>query len=278
MAEQAQTHQDPDSIQSDIHRTREQIDRTLDAVQHKLSPGELLQEVIGMFRRNGDNTGSTNSDHPSMPLGSKAGELMSGLGRTIKDNPVPSALIGIGLIGLVRGSDSHGTSSNGFDRAESSQGFGDKAKQAVHELGDEVRDLGEGELGDKLDDARERVGDKLDDARERIGDKLDDARETVERGYERVRDRVEDNPIVLGALGVALGAALGASLPSTRVENRLMGDKRDELASKAKQVGEQVREAVTQDGHEATSSSMSGAMMGSMSGEASNEYDGPSPS
>ncbi|MFN7150031.1 MAG: DUF3618 domain-containing protein, partial [Microthrixaceae bacterium] len=40
MSEQAQTNQDPDSIQSDIHRTRAKIDQTLDAVQQKLSPGE----------------------------------------------------------------------------------------------------------------------------------------------------------------------------------------------------------------------------------------------
>jgi hypothetical protein len=278
MPEQAQTNPDPDAIQSDIRRTREQIDQTLDAVQHKLSPGELLHEVLGLVRGSSRSNGGNNGE--GIPLGSKARDLMSGLGRTIKDNPVPSALIGLGLISLVRSGDSH---SDGLgDRIGNK--LGTRAKHAAHKLGDKVQHLGEGEHGEPLSDrisgaadkAREKVGDKLEDARESIGDKLEDARETVEHGYERVRHRIEDDPIVLGALGVALGAALGASLPSTRIEDRMMGDKRDELASTAKQVGEQVREAVKHDGPEATSGAMSGEARNTST--PSTSHSGPEPS
>lgn len=41
---------------------------------------------------------------------------------------------------------------------------------------------------------------------------------------------LEDNPVALGALGIAAGALLGAMLPSTESEDRWMGEMRDRVA------------------------------------------------
>jgi hypothetical protein len=40
---------------------------------------------------------------------------------------------------------------------------------------------------------------------------------------------LEDQPLVLGAIGVAIGAAIGAALPATEREDEFMGENRDEL-------------------------------------------------
>jgi hypothetical protein len=42
-------------------------------------------------------------------------------------------------------------------------------------------------------------------------------------------DLLQDQPLVVGALGVALAAALGAMLPGTRQEDRLMGNTSDKV-------------------------------------------------
>lgn len=42
-------------------------------------------------------------------------------------------------------------------------------------------------------------------------------------------DILEDEPLIIGAVGVAVGAAIGAFLPSTEAEDRLMGETRDSL-------------------------------------------------
>lgn len=52
-------------------------------------------------------------------------------------------------------------------------------------------------------------------------------------------DLAEEQPLVLGAVGLAIGAALGAALPSTRMENEYLGETRDELARRARDLGEE---------------------------------------
>jgi hypothetical protein len=67
-----------------------------------------------------------------------------------------------------------------------------------------------------------------------------------------------EQPLLLGALGIAIGAAIGAALPATEQEDRLFGSVRDKTLSEAKQRGvesyEQVREKVNAVGAEAKQS------------------------
>ena len=64
---------------------------------------------------------------------------------------------------------------------------------------------------------------------------------TVDRYGRRVRrsffETLEDQPLVLGAIGVAVGAALGAALPATEHEDELMGETRDQLKHGAAREG-----------------------------------------
>jgi hypothetical protein len=61
---------------------------------------------------------------------------------------------------------------------------------------------------------------------------------------------LEEQPLILGALGIALGAAIGAALPTTEQENRLLGPARDQAMSTLKQKGaesyERVKDTVEQ--------------------------------
>jgi ElaB/YqjD/DUF883 family membrane-anchored ribosome-binding protein len=212
---------DPDEIQEDIHRTRERIDETLDAIKHQLSPGDLVSQLMNMFKSDGG------------AMTGKAGDLLSSLARTVKENPVPVALIGIGLLGLAKDGGSSKTQTRSFGERETGDG---RVREAAEQVGEKLQD--------KVGDVREQVEEKVGDVREKVQEKAADARETLERGYEKVRQRIEDDPIVLGALGIALGAALGAGLPATRLEDQTFGEKRDELASKAKQMGKQVGEQI----------------------------------
>jgi hypothetical protein len=48
---------------------------------------------------------------------------------------------------------------------------------------------------------------------------------------------LDEQPLVLGAIGLAIGAALGAALPPSETEDRLMGEARDEALRRATKAG-----------------------------------------
>lgn len=73
-----------EELHEDIQRRRDNLDRTLSALERKLSPGELLDEALSYVK-----TGP--------------GEMAANLGRTAKRNPMALALTGIGLAWLMFG-------------------------------------------------------------------------------------------------------------------------------------------------------------------------------
>jgi hypothetical protein len=59
--------------------------------------------------------------------------------------------------------------------------------------------------------------------------------ERMRSGYDSM---VRDQPLVLGAIGLAVGAMVAAGLPRTREEDQLMGEASDRLTEKAKEIGQ----------------------------------------
>jgi len=52
-------------------------------------------------------------------------------------------------------------------------------------------------------------------------------------------DVLENEPLVIGALGLAVGAAIGALLPRTRTEDRYLGDTSDQIREAAEEFGKE---------------------------------------
>ncbi|MBU8539312.1 DUF3618 domain-containing protein [Falsiroseomonas tokyonensis] len=81
-------------------------------------------------------------------------------------------------------------------------------------------------------DYADRASGYADAAQHRMGEWADEAQHSMGA-------LLRDQPLVLGALGVALGAAVGAMLPRTETEDRLMGETRDDLAQQAAGMAQQ---------------------------------------
>lgn len=77
-------------IQADIEQTRTETGHTIDEIQARISPSEIVDQVVWHLRSGGGRT-----------LAQGAGEFAKTLGRTIRQNPVPSLLIGTGLAWLA---------------------------------------------------------------------------------------------------------------------------------------------------------------------------------
>jgi ElaB/YqjD/DUF883 family membrane-anchored ribosome-binding protein len=238
----------PEEIESDIARTRAEMGSTLDAIQNKLTPGQMMDQAIQYARH-------------SLPA-----DFGSNLANTVRNNPMPVALIGVGIAWMMM----QGQQGGGYMRSRSrypseyydpealdydaaygtSDESGSKTQGARAKLGeakDRASETGH-RLMDKASEVTGRAHDAMHGARERITGSASAGRERMselgqrsQQQYQRVRNSfsqmLEEQPLVLGALGVALGALAGAMMPPTRREDEMMGRTRDDLLAKAKEAG-----------------------------------------
>ena len=86
-----------DAIRSDIEDTRANMSSTIDAIQDKLSPQRLTDQAKGAVR---DATVGRVQDMASN-VTDTARETGATLMDTIRENPLPAALVGIGLLLVV---------------------------------------------------------------------------------------------------------------------------------------------------------------------------------
>jgi hypothetical protein len=91
-------HETSDEIRDDISSTRSRMDETLDELGDRLNPRRLVDDIFAYF--SGPKTRDT-----AVRVGESASEFGQNLGRTIRENPVPSLLIGAGVAWLMFGDD-----------------------------------------------------------------------------------------------------------------------------------------------------------------------------
>jgi hypothetical protein len=150
------------------------------------------------------------------------GDFVRDLGKAIRDNPIPAALIGMGLAWLFTGGRS--SAKAGFRWARDSV-----TRSGSKEEGDTARGLGR-----SLDDAASEnrsdgssVAQKATDVLSSLGAGTP---QVFAGAQANIADFMRRQPLMLGALGLAVGAGVAASLRTTEAEADLLG----QSAAKAK--------------------------------------------
>lgn len=223
----------PEDLEREIDAKRASISNLVDSLESRFTPGQLFDQALSYTKGNG-------------------GEFFQNLGTTLKNNPVPTVLTGVGLAWLAMnqnkpfqpGSTSSGSGLGGkvsqvVDQvSQAFSGAGDR----LHGAADTARDHGQS-LRSKAGDLSDRATDSLDATASQLTDKAHDVGQRVQEQASEVKGQFEqllkEQPLVLAAIGIALGAALGAALPSTRKEDELMGQTRDDLADTLKSKGQE---------------------------------------
>ena len=251
-----------EQLEQEAERNREAVAGTLEELHDRLTPGELVDQVLGYMEGGGN-------------------EFLGNLGRQVTANPMPITLIGAGLAWFVFAknppSNEAGTyyAANNGSAPRSGNGLGDRARSAANKIGDMASSAGE-EIGGAVHSAQEtassvyhETADKASQAYRQAADTVAMAKNSVieleNKAAEAARSAFafcREEPLVLVGLGLALGAAMGAALPATEMENELMGEASDQLKDAAKetasdqldkakqyghQMGEKVSEALTED-------------------------------
>jgi ElaB/YqjD/DUF883 family membrane-anchored ribosome-binding protein len=221
----------PGEIREEIEQTRAEMSETIDAIQEKLRPGNLVSEAAGKAK--------TATVERVKQMAHSAGETASGYLADTREaardfmegargNPIPAALIGIGAAWLVmnqwRSSDQSRRYSANRSRAR------DLYDRGAGQYEPSTYDRGEYEWSPATGSNRETWTEQAQNLASEAGDRARTATRRAQNGLQHLMDR---NPLLVGAAAVAIGAAIGYALPETQTENDWMGETRDSVVERA---------------------------------------------
>jgi hypothetical protein len=264
-----------EQLERETERTRMDLANTVEELRERLTPGEVLDEVID-YASDGD-----------------VGTFLRNFRRQVVDNPLPLGLMGVGVAWLMAAS-GFGGGRNDRKLREASAAMRDRAAREAGDVAADARDAGR-TFADHADDMRARAADQAADiarhatdqmatvagqaseAAARAGDRMRSAASAAEANLAAVGDRLTDSarggaqaigdaateiarssrtasramidfgreqPLLVTATGIILGAIIGALLPSTEIEDQLVGESSDAAKDKLRELaGEQYAKA-----------------------------------
>ncbi len=195
---------DPARLERDLDQTRSRLGSHLSELQNKFSPGQVLDDLMGYFR------------------GSEGAEFGQSLLQTMRANPMPAALTGIGLAWLMASNPRSGASG----QASAAPGWESFGKRGPHVYGRDdyaatMTRVQQAEQGvtRQAQEADHAYSARLDDVRGQAIGLARHAQETSESFGHRVRDALAAvQESITGAahglrdqVGAAAGAAGGAA-------------------------------------------------------------------
>ncbi len=315
---------EPEALVTDIEQTRADLSETIEAIQERLAPERItdqamdaateateqardaalevvdhaIEEAKAAIRELTDQArGAVREatvgrvERMASKTGQSAQGFRSSVITTIKQNPGPAALTGLGiswlfLSGRSAGSQGQSTQYSGYQTTGSagSGGYGGYSGQqgsqsgtgTVGQVAGQVQDT----VGSAVNQAQATAGQVVDQVQGAAGQVANQAQETagqvvdqvqgaagqvthqvqgvagqvthqVQTLGSRVRQAVEQNPLPAGALAVVLGGVAGLAAPKTAREDQVLGEARDAVVSSAESTAQGVVQKVQRVAEEA---------------------------
>jgi len=270
---------DTDELQDQIEQTRANMSETIDAIQDRLNPQRIGDQVREQVR---DAT-IGRAEQMVSNVSDSAREAGGGVLDTIRANPVPAALaaLGLGWLWLKRPSGDGGSARRRYggydgyrapDRGDYGyREYGDQPGYRGYQPGSDqagpaaVRQTGRraqhiaGQAAGTVQDAAGQAAGAVQGAagqaagavQEAAGQVQDSAQQLgaqMQYGVRRARYGLEDalyeTPLGIGAIALAVGVAVGLAAPSTDLENQMMGEARDTVVQQAQETAQQTMHKV----------------------------------
>jgi len=244
------TEPEVEQLVDEIAYTRDEMTGTVEEIGDRLDPRNIVAEAKGSVRDatigKVEEMATTASDVVNN-VGQTAQEASYGIVDTIRRNPLPAALVGIGLTWLAMSNRSSGMRSSDWSSGGrwNSGGTWDTTggQRFAGDYKGDYTGSGDG-LTDKVGGTIGQVQGKAGDAVGQVQGKAGEVASTVQQQAaqlpyvaRQVTDNagrvVQENPLAVGAIAVAVGAAVGMALPTTRPEHEFMGQARDSLIGRA---------------------------------------------
>jgi ElaB/YqjD/DUF883 family membrane-anchored ribosome-binding protein len=239
------------------------MSETVDAIQERLSPENLKEQAKDRVEQA--------KDRVKEATVGKAQEAGSGIVDTIRQNPLPAALTGIGLGWLFVNARKQGSSrppyrDTVYRDAAYVEGYPPTNEYAPAAPGYPARYEGESgsSTGQALGNARDKVGETATQAQDKAGELASRTQDRVSNLGEQARYQAQrasggfqrmlrENPLAVGTLAVGVGAAVGLAVPETSKEHEVMGEARDNLVDKAQEKVQETQQKAQRVAEEAQS-------------------------
>ena len=243
---------DADELEREAEAARARLSDTADQIRARMSPGQLMDEVLNQFR------------------GGDGSQMLANLRGQARDNPMALALVGSGLAWLMMGSGggdakrgpklgpkaaSYPATGTGFGGLPAGGCVPGSMRTAIT-ASDTASEPGSGSVAGMAQGASDALGLRPDprsgrgsraagdrahrlagDLRSAGSDALGGVRASATGAGYQARDTFFDildrEPLVIGAIGLAVGAAIGAFLPATEAERQHLGPAGEALKQKA---------------------------------------------
>ncbi len=270
-----------DEIREDIEQTRSNMGETIDAIQARLSPERLTQQAKdAVYDATIGKVGQTMND-----VTDTARESGYTLLDTLRQNPLPAALAGIGVGWLVmkvrengqrrsayryggyqqRYAPGYGGHSTGGYSAQYGGRYGDErvtyhgATSSGGSNGPSLTDRAQdtmGQVSDKVTGTAQQVGGQIQDQAQQVASQAQYQAYRAKGWFERTMD---ENPLAIGLVAVAAGALAGMAVPETDQERQWMGPARDQLMDKAQDIAQDTAQKAQRVAQEATNAATNAA-------------------
>lgn len=182
---------DYDAMQREIRERQARIGDTIQVLKRKtarLAPRHLMEQTMNRMHTTPGGYGERAQDRYYEPIRNQTHQRSHSVGETMRSNPIPLAMIGIGLGWLALTASGYdrriarsGTMHNVRDRAGSAAQY---ARDTFYSAGSSVREV--------ASHAYERASDAASHVYERASDAVDEAGDRVRGLADHARDRASD--------------------------------------------------------------------------------------
>jgi ElaB/YqjD/DUF883 family membrane-anchored ribosome-binding protein len=253
-----ETAPEVEALTQDIEQTRDEMSGTVEAIADRLDPANIVQDAkqtvrdatVGKVEHMASNVADTASGFVDEARYT-AQDAGTGILETVKRNPIPAAMAGIGIGWLLTHRSSGQSSRASWERARwtgsdrrfsrfddyqagrgsygggSDKSLTDRAGGAVDQVGQQASQFAD-TVGSKVSGAADQAKSTVGQVPDQVGGVARDVQWNAQR-------MVEENPLAVGAIAIAVGAAIGMALPETQTEQRILGPAAEKAISTAEQ-------------------------------------------
>ena len=230
-----------ETAQEVMNQTRDTAGGIVQAVQQNPVPAALIGLGAAWLLMNRSGSGDGGRAYQTAPRRyrsySQEGEGIVG---TVKSNPVPAVLAGVGLGWLMySGREQQTYGSNRYE-----YGGGRRATAGPDRRWNERSSVSE--TAGIASSVSESAGRLATRARDYVGDTTQELEDQGRRAQNQLQRMMEDSPLLVGAGALMIGAAFGLAVPETEVENQWMGEARDTVMERTQEMAQNAASQVQQ--------------------------------